>query len=91
MVNSSSNTVRNYLKEIARTPLLKAEDEVKLANQIQAMLPLLERENLTPEERKIVRQGQKAKQKMVQANLTLGGLGASKSHACKRGRFKTTQ
>ncbi len=45
MVNSSNNTVRNYLKEIARTPLLSAEEEVKLANQIQTMLPFLEREN----------------------------------------------
>ncbi len=66
-----NNTVRDYLKEIARTPLLKAEQEVELANQIEAMLPLLDKENLTPEERKIVSQGQKAKQKMVQANLRL--------------------
>ena len=71
MANNSSNTVRDYLKEIGRTPLLKAEEEVKLANQIQAMLPLLDKENLTFEEKKIVRQGQKAKQKMVRANLRL--------------------
>jgi RNA polymerase sigma factor (sigma-70 family) len=71
MANNSSNTVRDYLKEIARTPLLKAEEEVKLANQIQAMLPLIDREELTIEEQNIVRQGQKAKQKMVQANLRL--------------------
>ncbi len=42
MASNSSNTVRDYLKEIARTPLLKAEEEVKLANQIQAMLPLID-------------------------------------------------
>ncbi len=71
MANNSSNTVRDYLKEIGRTPLLKAEEEVKLANQIQAMLPLLDKKNLTFEEKKIVRQGQKAKQKMVRANLRL--------------------
>ncbi|MGK7947718.1 MAG: sigma-70 family RNA polymerase sigma factor [Xenococcaceae cyanobacterium] len=71
MANNSNNSVRDYLKAIGRTPLLKAEEEVKLANQIQATLPLLEKENLTPEEKKIVRQGQKAKQKMVQANLRL--------------------
>ncbi len=71
MANNSSNTVRDYLKEIARTPLLKAEEEVKLANQIQAMLPLIDREELTIEEQNIVRKGQKAKQKMVQANLRL--------------------
>jgi RNA polymerase sigma factor (sigma-70 family) len=71
MANSSSNTVRDYLKEIARTPLLTAEEEVNLANQIQAMMPLLDRENLTSEEQKILRRGQRAKQKMVQANLRL--------------------
>ena len=71
MANNSNNTVRDYLKEIGRTPLLKPQEEVKLANQIQAMLPLLDKENLTPEERKIVRQGQRAKQKMVRANLRL--------------------
>ncbi len=71
MANNSNNSVRDYLKAIGRTPLLKAEEEVKLANQIQATLPLLEKETLTPEEKKIVHQGQKAKQKMVQANLRL--------------------
>lgn len=71
MANSSSNTVRDYLKEIARTPLLKAEEEVKLANQIQSMLPLLDKKNLTLEEKAIIRQGERAKQLMVQANLRL--------------------
>ncbi|MEL6580307.1 MAG: sigma-70 family RNA polymerase sigma factor [Cyanobacteria bacterium J06621_12] len=71
MANNSSNTVRDYLKEIGRTPLLRAEEEVKYANQIQIMLPLLEKSELTPEEQKIVRLGQKAKQKMVEANLRL--------------------
>lgn len=71
MANTSHNTVRDYLKEIGRTPLLKAEEEVKYANQIQAMLPLLEKENLTLEEQKIVHLGQIAKQKMVEANLRL--------------------
>ena len=71
MANNSSNTVRNYLKEIGRTPLLSTEEEIELANQIQAMLPLLDKEDLTPEEKQIVRQGQRAKQKMVEANLRL--------------------
>ena len=71
MANTNNNSVTSYLKEIGRTPLLKSEEEVKLANQIQAMLPLLEKEELTPEEQKIVRQGQLAKRKMTQANLRL--------------------
>ena len=71
MANNSNNTVRDYLKEIGRTPLLNSEEEVKLANKIQAMLPLLEKEDLTLEEKKIVYLGQRAKQKMVKANLRL--------------------
>ncbi|MEL6786864.1 MAG: sigma-70 family RNA polymerase sigma factor [Cyanobacteria bacterium J06607_15] len=71
MAVNSNNSVRDYLKEIGRTPLLTAADEVRFANQIQAMLPLLEQENLTPEEQKVVRIGQKAKQAMVKANLRL--------------------
>ena len=71
MANVSNNTVRDYLKEIGRTPLLNAEEEIQLANQIQAMLPLLEKENLTLEEKGVISMGHKAKQKMVQANLRL--------------------
>jgi RNA polymerase primary sigma factor/RNA polymerase nonessential primary-like sigma factor len=71
MANNSNNTVRDYLKEIGRTPLLKAEEEVKYANQIQAMLPLLDKADLTPEEQRIIHLGQIAKQKMVEANLRL--------------------
>ena len=69
----TNNSVTSYLKEIGRTPLLKSEEEVKLANQIQAMLPLLEKDpqSLTPEEKKLIYLGQAAKRKMTQANLRL--------------------
>lgn len=70
-MTTNNNTIGNYLREIGRTPLLKAEEEVKLANQVQTMLLLLDKKNLTPEEENIVIKGQKAKQKMVQANLRL--------------------
>jgi RNA polymerase sigma factor (sigma-70 family) len=71
MTNNSSNTVRDYLQEIGRTPLLKVEEEVQYAHQIQAMLPFLEQKDLTLDEQRIVHQGQIAKQKMVEANLRL--------------------
>lgn len=80
MAKNSNNTVRDYLKEIGRTPLLKAEEEVKYANQIQMMLPLLEKSELTSEEQKIVNLGQRAKQKMVEANLRLVVSIAKKYH-----------
>ncbi|MBW4532313.1 MAG: sigma-70 family RNA polymerase sigma factor [Pleurocapsa minor HA4230-MV1] len=70
MVN---NLVRDYLIEIGRTPLLKAEEEVEYANQIQAMLPLLNKNkaDLTLDEQRIIYRGQIARQKMVEANLRL--------------------
>ena len=71
MASNSNNSVGSYLKEIGRTPLLSTEEEIKLANQIQAMMSLLDKEDLTLEEKQIVRQGQRAKQRMVQANLRL--------------------
>lgn len=67
----SDNTISTYLKEIGRTPLLSAEEEIKLANKVQAMLPLLEQENITPEEQEIICQGEQARQTMTQANLRL--------------------
>lgn len=70
-MNSSDNAVKNYLKGIGRIPLLSVAEEIKLANQIQAMLPLLDKKNLTLEEKKIIRQGQIAKQKMVKDNFRL--------------------
>ena len=70
MINPE-NPVTKYLKEIARNPLLSGSEEIELANQIQAMMPLLERENLTAEEKEIVSRGQRARQEMAKANLRL--------------------
>jgi RNA polymerase nonessential primary-like sigma factor len=67
----SSDIIRAYLEEIGRTPLLTSEQETKLATQVQAMMALVGKENLTPEEEYIVRQGQRAKQAMIEANLRL--------------------
>ena len=65
------DTVRHYLQEIGKTPLLQAKEEIKLAEQIQRMLPLLEKESLTEQEKRIVKIGQKARERMIQANLRL--------------------
>ena len=75
-----SKTVEKYLKEIGKIPLLKAEEEVKLANQVQAMMSLIDKKNLTPEEKQIILQGKKARQKMAQANLRLVVSIAKKYH-----------
>jgi RNA polymerase sigma factor (sigma-70 family) len=71
MTHQPNNNITNYLKEIGRTPLLNKEEEIKLANYIQEMIPLLDKKKLTSEEKKIITKGERAKQKMVQANLRL--------------------
>lgn len=65
------DTVRHYLQSIGKTPLLSSAEEIQLAEEIQVMLPLLEKEDLTAEEKKIIYKGQKARDKMIQANLRL--------------------
>jgi RNA polymerase sigma factor (sigma-70 family) len=71
MAHQPNNNITNYLKEIGRTPLLSKEEEIKLASYIQEMIPLLEKKKLTSDEKRIINKGEKAKQKMVQANLRL--------------------
>lgn len=71
MATTKLDSVRSYLQEIGRIPLLNSEEEIELATKVQNMLSLLEKENLTPTEKQIVAQGQLAKGKMIQANLRL--------------------
>jgi RNA polymerase sigma factor (sigma-70 family) len=66
-----SNSIEIYLKEIGKISLLNADEEVELASKVQAMLPLLEKNELTPQEKKIIKQGEKAKEQMIKANLRL--------------------
>ncbi len=78
-LSSTADSVRQYLNEIGRTGLLTAEQEVDLAKRYQAGLHasgvlrasrgLSARQ--TAQLRLIVRQGQRAKDHMIQANLRL--------------------
>ncbi len=74
----SADLVRAYLKEIGRVPLLTAEDEVVLSQRIEAGLfaaQKLRQAKLTPTLRRdltfLVRDGEKAKQHLLEANLRL--------------------
>ncbi|MGW6642292.1 sigma-70 family RNA polymerase sigma factor [Streptomyces iakyrus] len=81
-----------YLAQISATPLLTAEDEVRLARRMETGLRALERLDpadageidLTPQERRdleeAVRHGQAAKDHMVRANLRLV-VSMAKRHA----------
>jgi RNA polymerase primary sigma factor len=62
-----------YLATIGREPLLTAAEEIELGNQVQALMRLLDesREDYSTQEQKIMRVGQRAKQRMIKANLRL--------------------
>ncbi|MEB3322516.1 MAG: sigma-70 family RNA polymerase sigma factor [Synechococcaceae cyanobacterium] len=62
-----------YLSTIGREPLLTPAEEIELGNQVQAMMQLVEsgREPGTILERKTLRIGRRAKERMMRANLRL--------------------
>jgi RNA polymerase primary sigma factor len=82
-VTASVDSVREYLRQIGKVALLNAEQEVDLAKHIEAGLYAAERvrraedvaEKLSPQLRRelcwIVRDGQRAKTRLVEANLRL--------------------
>jgi RNA polymerase primary sigma factor len=82
-LSASADSVRVYLQQIGQIALLSADEEVELAQRIEAGLYAAERlhraehsaENLSPQLRRdlrwIVRDGQRAKTHLLEANLRL--------------------
>lgn len=71
--------IGTYLNSIGRIPLLTAEQEILLARQIGEMRRLTELDRpLTNKEKRIVRMGERARQKFVKANLRLVVVAAKK-------------
>ena len=68
-----SDPITWYLSSIGREPLLTPAEEIELGNQVQAMMALDESgaAKLSPPQRKAMRIGQRAKQRMIRANLRL--------------------
>ncbi|MFN7901036.1 MAG: sigma-70 family RNA polymerase sigma factor [Synechococcaceae cyanobacterium] len=69
----SGDSMTWYLASIGREPLLTPAEEIELGNQVQAMMTLVEtsRDDYTQQERKIIRIGRRAKERMMKANLRL--------------------
>jgi RNA polymerase primary sigma factor len=82
-LTASADSVRAYLKQIGKVALLNAEEEVELAKRIEAGLYAAERmrrsidagEKVSPQLRRdlrwIVRDGERAKNHLLEANLRL--------------------
>ena len=66
-----SDSVKAYLNEIARFPLLTPLQEIELARQIEAGAALEGKEDLTSAQRRIKARAKRAKDTLINANLRL--------------------
>ena len=83
--NGSTDSIRAYLKEINRIPMLSREEELTEARKVQRYVQLLEKhenEHLSIENERIVQEGLRAKARMIQANLRLVVSVAKKYKNC---------
>ena len=74
----SSDPISWYLATIGRIPLLTPAEEIELGNQVQKLMQLTEdgtipsdSETFTGPQRRMIRVGLRAKQRMMKANLRL--------------------
>ena len=74
----SSDPISWYLATIGRIPLLTPAEEIELGNQVQQMMMLTEDGTIPPDsdqfssqDRRMIRVGRRAKQRMMKANLRL--------------------
>ena len=74
----SSDPISWYLSSIGRVPLLTPAEEIELGNQVQTMMSLTEDGQIKEEnkefnshQRRLIRIGRRAKERMMKANLRL--------------------
>ncbi len=69
----AADSVAHYLKGISRVPLLAPSEEIELAHHVQAMKNLLKVKevDLTLNQRRRIRMGRRARDRMMAANLRL--------------------
>ena len=67
----SEDGVGWYLAQAGRIPLLTPAEEIELGNQVQAWQKIKEVKEPTPKQKKIIKRGMCAKDRMLSANLRL--------------------
>jgi len=79
------SSIKNYLNEIARYPLLTVDQEIQYGRRIAKMRELQQLDrDLTPAEDRLVRSGQRARERFIQCNLQLVVHVAKKYEGRKR-------
>jgi RNA polymerase primary sigma factor len=63
--------LRAYLDSLSRYPLLTAEQEIELGRQVIYLQDLQAIDNPTPEQRRAIKRGKRARERFIQANLRL--------------------
>jgi RNA polymerase primary sigma factor len=71
MKNPGPTSIDWIMQHSHRYPLLTPEEEIKLGRQVQAWLPLREKEQLTKEEERISRAGKRAYDRFFLSNIRL--------------------
>jgi RNA polymerase primary sigma factor len=66
-----TDSVKDYLNEIARYPLLTAEQEIQLARQIECGTALADKQELSAQEKRTLKVAERAKRKLINCNLRL--------------------
>jgi RNA polymerase sigma factor (sigma-70 family) len=66
-----TDSVKDYLNEIARYPLLTAEQEIQLARQIECGAALADKQELSAQEKRTLKVAERAKRKLINCNLRL--------------------
>ena len=68
----SADSIGWYLSNIGRVPLLTAAEEIELAHQVRFMKKLkLQYQDWTPRQKRVIRMGERARVRMMAANLRL--------------------
>jgi RNA polymerase primary sigma factor len=67
-----ADSIKDYLNSIAKYPLLTAEQEIQLGRRVVKWRELKDlTRSLTPDEKREVRSGERARQRFIQSNLQL--------------------
>jgi len=66
-----ADSIKDYLNSIAKYPLLTPEQEIQLGRRVSRWQELRTKDTLTPDERRELRSGERARQRFIQSNLQL--------------------